>query len=166
MVARRALATTRRIGSAAIVAVALVACGGDDSSQSTSGAVVVTDGVEVVDAWVRPSPPAVESAAFYVTLRLAEGAAATALLEATSDRCAVVVPHASTVADDGVVTMDAALDEQLRLTTEHDIVMGPTGLHLMCLGLVEPLTTGEIVDVELRLAEHDAVVVPVSVERR
>jgi len=144
----------------------LVVAGCGSSDGSSSGRLVAVDGVEVVDAWVRPTPPGTDSAAVYVTIRLADDAAPTALLEATSDRCAVLVPHVTTFDDNGIATMDAALDEQLTLTSEHPITMEPTGLHLMCLGLVDPFADGERFDVAVRLADHAAIDVPVSVERR
>jgi len=135
-------------------------CGGDDEP-----ALLVDDGVAVVDAWVRPSPPTVDDAAFYISLELRDGAD-TALLGATSDRCLVIQPHATAIDDAGVASMGEALDEQLRVTADHDLEMEPNGTHLMCLGLTEALSEGEEIVVTIDLDGHDPIDVPVSVESR
>jgi periplasmic copper chaperone A len=138
---------------------ASAACGGDED------ALVVSDGLAVLDAWTRPSPPTVDEAAIYVTVENRE-APDDRLVGAASDRCVVVTPHLTEVDDDEIARMTEADTDQLGLRAGEAVEMTPNGLHLMCLGLVEPLADGERFDVTLQFAEHHPITVEVSVERR
>lgn len=139
--------------------VGLVACGGGDDP-----AIVESGGLAVLDAWVRPTPPTVSDAAFYVTIENRD-APDDRLIGAGSDACTLVTPHVTEISDD-VASMDEAGDDQLGLRSGESVVMSPNGLHLMCLGLVRPLAAGDEVEVELRFAEHAPIAVPLVVEQR
>lgn len=141
---------------AAVLGVALAGCGGG------SDALVESDGMAVLDAWTRPSPPTVDEAAIYVTIENRD-APDDRLVGAASDRCVVISPHLTTIGDDEVARMTEADADQLGLRTGERVDMTPTGMHLMCLGLVEPLTDGDRFDVTLRFADHAPVDVEVEV---
>lgn len=143
--------TRRRIGSVACVALLVAGCG-------------ASGGVVVVDAWTRPTPPGVDSAAFYVTIEN-RGAAPSRYLGATSPVCAVVVPHLSTF-DDDLASMGDAPSAVLELAAGGRIEMEPNGLHLMCLGLTAPLAEGDEIAVDVELDGADPVVATVIVEQR
>jgi copper(I)-binding protein len=147
-----------------VIGVALVV-GGCGNGDEPASALLVDGGVAVVDAWVRPSPPTADEAAFYISLEL-RGGADTALLAAASDRCLVVQPHATAIDDAGVASMGRALDDQLRITDDHPLEMEPNGTHLMCLGLTGALSEGEEIVVTIDLDGHDPIDVPVRVEQR
>lgn len=139
----------------------LVGCGG--GSPATND-VLVEDGLAVVDAWVRPTPPSLDDAAFYVTIENRD-APDDRLVGASSDRCTLVTPHATVVTDD-IARMSEVDDDLLGLRPGERVTMEPNGVHLMCLGLVDPLVEGEVVDIVLRFAGHDPITVPVVVEQR
>jgi copper(I)-binding protein len=138
----------------------LASCSGGDGADAE----VVIDGIAVHDAWVRPTPPGGDEAAIYVTVGN-ETDAASAILGASSSRCMVVVPHTTTI-DDGIASMGEALDAELALSAGGRVEMEPNGLHLMCLGLDDPLQAGEQFDITLDLAGRDPIDVTVDVEQR
>lgn len=139
----------RMITSAALLALVVVACGGDG-------------GVEVVDAWARPSPEVAASAAFYVSL---DNNADTgdAIVGATSGRCGSIEVH-ETVVDEDVMEMQQV--DELVLPPGETVVMEPGGFHLMCMMVSESLAEGEIVDVDITLRSGSTMTVSVDVEDR
>jgi copper(I)-binding protein len=148
-----------------IVAVALAtasACGGDET---TDAPIVESGGIAVLDAWTRPTPTSSEEAAIYVTIENRAGPD-DRFVGADSERCMVMHPHLTEIDDEGVASMTTADDDQLALTVGGTLTMEPAGLHIMCLGLDEPLAAGDTFDVELRFGDHDPVSVPVAVEQR
>lgn len=78
----------------------------------------------------------------------------------------VVTPHATTIADEGVASMGRALDDQLALPVGAIVAMAPTGLHLMCLGLAEPLVAGGSIELTIGLVGRVPLAVSVAVEQR
>lgn len=140
----------------------LPACGGGGAE---SDALLVDDGLAVLDAWTRPSPPTVDEAAIYVSVEN-RGAPADRLIAADSERCVVVTPHLTELDEDDVARMSEAGGDQLGLGAGERVEMSPTGLHLMCLGLAEPLEDGDRFDLTLRFAEHTPVMVEVQVQQR
>lgn len=148
-------------GAAAVVALLLATAGcgnGDD-------ALLVDGGLAVLDAWTRPSPPTVDEAALYVTIENRD-APADRLIGAESERCVVVTPHLTELDEDDVARMSEADADQLGLGVGESVEMSPNGLHLMCLGLSEPLGDGDRLPLTLRFAEHTPITVEVSVEQR
>ncbi len=148
------------VAASLVAAVMSTSCSGDDATDAD----VVIDGIAVLDAWVRPTPPGSDEAAIYVSVGN-ETDADSAILGASSSRCMVVVPHATTI-DDDVASMGEALDAELALPAGDEVVMEPNGLHLMCLGLDEPLLPGERFDVTLDFAGRSSVDITVHVEQR
>ena len=128
-------------GRAALLGL-LVGCGSGSSGGGD---------IEVTDAWTRPTPATADNAAIYVSL-VNDSGADDQLVGASSDRCALVQPHLTTVDDDGVASMAEAIGTQLELPDGDRLEMAPNGLHLMCIGVSEPFVTGEQFAVELRFA--------------
>lgn len=154
----------RRVAAAA--ALVLAACGGGDGDGSGDNeALVVADGLAVLDAWTRPSPPTVDEAAIYVTVENRD-APDDRLIGASSDRCVVVTPHLTELDEDDVARMSEADADQLGLDRGQQVAMSPTGLHLMCLGLTEPFTDGERFALTLQFSEHTPITVDVHVTQR
>jgi copper(I)-binding protein len=157
-------ALSARLSAGLLAGLVLVAtataCGGQDDD-----ALVVDEGMAVLDAWTRPSPPTVDEAAIYVTVENRD-APDDRLIGASSDRCVVVTPHLTEFDDDDVARMTAAGGDQLGLRAGERVEMTPIGLHLMCLGLVEPFAEGDRFDVTLQFSERAPMTVAVSVEQR
>ena len=145
---------------------ALAACaGGDDGGGDAAGALVVADGMAVLDAWTRPSPPTVDEAAIYVTVENRD-APDDRLIGASSDRCVVVTPHLTEFGDDQVARMTEAEADQLGLGAGERVEMTPLGMHLMCLGLADPFVDGERFALTLLFSDHAPIPVEVQVEHR
>ena len=138
------------------------ACSGDDGE---AGTVVESGGIAILDAWVRPTPPGSDNAAFYVTIENRD-APDDRLIGATSDRCMVVTPHVTELDADDVATMRNAPGDLLDLAEGQRVAMEPLGLHLMCLGLDAVLTTEDEPAVTLRFAEREPLTVRLVVEQR
>lgn len=153
---------TPALVGAALLALAGCGAGGDGGR---GDALVVSDGMAVLDAWTRPSPPTVDEAAIYVTVENRD-APDDRLIGASSDRCVVVTPHLTEFDDDQVARMTEAEADQLGLGTGERVEMTPIGMHLMCLGLAEPFVDGERFALTLRFSEHAPIPVEVQVEQR
>lgn len=118
--------------------------------------------IEISDAWARPSPGVADTAAFYVSL-VNQGDVDDVLLGAESDRCADAQLHES-VMEEGTMSMSHL--PSIVLTAGSDLEMAPAGIHVMCMGVTEPLTVGESVSVTLTFEQSGDLTVSVPVEDR
>lgn len=118
----------------------------------------------VTGAWTRPTPPGSDEAAIYLTIRNGTDAA-DRVVAASSPACMVVTPHLTEITD-GVSQMSESGGDQLDMDPGAELVMEPNGLHLMCLGLVEPLANGDSTEVTISFANAPAITADVSVEQR
>ena len=123
---------------------------------------VGTGGLEVTDAWARPSPSVSDAGALYVTISN-DGSEDDVLLSTQTDRCGTSQLH-NTVMEDGVMSMVHV--ESLVVPSGGALLMEPGGLHVMCMGLTQPLEVGETFDVTLTFAEAGDRNIEVSVEDR
>ena len=103
------------------------------SSSSSSSSLAISDG------WSRPTPPITNVAAFYFVIENATGEDAS-LVAASSEACAQMEVHES-VLEDAIMGMGAV--EGVPVGAGQRVAFEPNGLHLMCLGLVEPVESGE-----------------------
>lgn len=99
--------------------------------------------VDVADAWVRATVPGQQTAGAYMTLRSTTDAR---LVGASSPVAKVVEIHEMKV-DGGVMSMRAI--EKLDLPAGHAVTLSPGGYHVMLMGLVQPLKSGERVPLTL-----------------
>lgn len=149
--------------STALLLAFAAGCGGGGD---TGDAIVVSDGLAVVDAWVRPTPTGVNEAAVYITIENRD-APTDRLIGVSSDRCMVMTPHLTVITDEiASMTETDADDDQLALEVGGAVEMEPNGLHAMCLGLADPFELGQRFDVVLQFSDHDPVQTPVVVEDR
>ncbi len=118
------------------------ACGAQRAELSHSGSVGNGE-LTLTDAWIRPTPPIANVGAFYLTITN-EGSEDARVVAASSPRCAEIEIHQTTIVD-GVASMSAAAPGELELAPGDDLVFEPTGLHVMCLGLDEPIEEGQSV---------------------
>jgi copper(I)-binding protein len=148
---------------AGLAALALVGCGG--SSGDALDATIVSDGFAVSEAWTRPSPPGVSEAAIYLSIENRE-APDDRFIGSVSDRCVVMHPHLTDIDGAGVASMVTVEGDQLAIPSGGTLDMEPNALHVMCLGLEEPLELGDTFEIELQFSNHDPVSVPVVVTNR
>ncbi|MDJ0767576.1 MAG: copper chaperone PCu(A)C [Ilumatobacter sp.] len=148
-------------------ALASGACGSSsDAPTARDGEIAAEVGGFVVrDVWTRPTPPGSDEAAIYLTIENRD-APDDRFVGSVSDRCMAMHPHLTTIDDDGVASMTDAGEDRLAVPAGGSLVMAPTALHVMCLGLTGPLEAGDTFGIELRFAEHEPVVVEVDVEQR
>ncbi len=141
----------------------LAGCG-EATGAAPAGLPTSATGVRVAGAWIRPTPPITNVAAFY--LRVENGGSdADRVVAASSPRCAEIEIHQTTTVD-GVASMSLASDEQLSVEPGHDLVFEPNGLHVMCLGLDEPVVEGEAVPLTVQLEIAGSLTVDAVAENR
>ncbi len=138
------------LATAAVVLTA-AACGSDDPVSTT-------------DMWARPTTPDATNAAFYGTLTN-NTEELVSLEDGYSRFCERIELHRSSSVD-GVASMATADASDLLIAPGQSMTFEPVGLHVMCVGLVEPLVEGAPVSLELTFAETGAFVTEVAVEQR
>ncbi len=123
-----------------------------------------TETFEVSDPWARPTAPGAEMGAIYF---VADNGTDVddALVAATSPWCDEIELH-TTDTRDGVMSMYPATDEQLVVPAGGELVAEPGGLHLMCVGLTQPIVEGEPVEVTVTFATAGDVALTASAEHR
>ncbi|WP_242469638.1 SCO family protein [Rhabdochromatium marinum] len=98
------------------------------------------------DVYARAVPPGQQNSAVFMRLRNPTQQPL-ALIGASSSVAQVVELHTH-VQQDGVMKMRRI--EQIPIPVQGEAVLQPGGLHLMLIGLKQPLTVGDAVDVQLR----------------
>jgi copper(I)-binding protein len=135
----------------------LTACSADDSE---SGSAAPT--LSVTDAWTRAVAPGGESAittAVYFTIENDSGAD-DQLLSVTTAVAEAAEMHGSTITN-GVMQMRRA--QTVELPAGETVVFEPGGLHVMLIGVREPLEAGDRIDLELTFAQSGTMTVTVEV---
>jgi copper(I)-binding protein len=156
----------RTVASAALLLLGLAAaCGDGDDPNDGAPTETVVDGMAVRGAWARPTAPGIGETAIYLEVENL-GAPDDRILGATATRCATIVPHQTTIDDDGVASMPGILGDELHLPAGRTVAFEPLGLHLMCLGLGDTLEQGDVFELTLRFDAHEPMTVPVIVDQR
>jgi len=130
-----------RIGVA--IAVILSGCGEDGA---TAQAAVRAGDLTVTDVWMRPTPDAPETAAIYMTIDNA-GADPDRLVAANAAPCPTTGFH-ETVEQDGVARM-RPIAGGIAVAPGSTVILGPSGIHVMCFDVTGELAAGDSVPVEL-----------------
>ncbi len=159
---------------AALLAIVLVvtACGGDDAAGADAGPTREVGGtddesaaaatISVTDAWMRPAPAGSATTALYMAISN-DGDDIDVLRTATITGCAMTELHMTTMEDD-VMTM-SPLPDGITVTPDTTIVLGPGGIHVMCIGVETGFTEGDRATLELGFDGAGAVVVEAQVRR-
>ena len=148
----------RVLAASLVLAVLGTGCGGD----AAGGDAVQAGDVGVSSAWVRPSPGGDTTTAFYLTIDNT-GVEADRLVAATSPVCAEAELHES-AQQDGVMQM-RPLTEGIAVPAGASIVLGPAGLHVMCLGVTETLESGQTAPLTLRFERAGTITVDADVRQ-
>jgi len=137
--------------SLAIALVAtMAACGGDT-------------GIEIADAWGRPSPSVATAGAFFMTITN-NGTENDALIGADSPACGTVELHESFMNDEGAMAMQPVAGGRIALPAGGSAELKQGGLHIMCINKLEDFTEGA--ELELTLEFENAGDMPLDVEIR
>jgi len=142
---------SRFLASATLAVLILTGCGDD-------GTMVIEQ------VWARPTAPTATNAAFYGTITN-QTTSHDRLIAMSSPVCESIELHRSSMTD-GVMSMRPAEAWENEVLGDHPLVLQPGGLHLMCVGLSEPLVAGESTEVELTFTNFGSVVVDIAIEDR
>ena len=134
--ARRAIVLSLAVG-------ALSACGGDDGSAGAGG------GVTITDAWARTTPPGTTVGAVYFT---ATSELDDALVGAAVDPDVAATATLHSTTTDGAGTTSMAALESLDVPANGELVLEPTGNHVMLVDLAGPLEEGDTFELTLSFA--------------
>jgi periplasmic copper chaperone A len=115
-------------------------------------------GIRVVDAWSRPTPPGIDVGVAYFTIRN-EGKG-DRLLRVSSSVAKRAELHASSVKN-GVVRMEGL--DSVDVASGAPTAFEPSGRHVMLVGLKHPLKEGEVFPLVLTFANAGPVEVRVRV---
>jgi len=121
-----------------------------------------TSEITIADSWARATPPGAESAAFYGVVTNLSGES-DQLVGVSSPQCEMAQIHETTHSD-GVAGMAPAGADLLSLNDGEKLTLEPGGLHVMCMGVSEPLVEGADVQVEFKFEKMGSVefVLPVQ----
>jgi len=117
------------------------------------------DAPVVTDAWARATPPGTTVGAAYLTIQ--GGTRADRLVDASSDRAAMVHLHAVEESD-GVSKMRGI--EAVEVPAGQRVTLAPRSTHLMLMGLDGPLVAGQTFVVTLRFERAGELPVTVTVK--
>jgi copper(I)-binding protein len=118
-------------------------------------------GIQVTDAWARPSVGPGKTTAAYMTIAN-DSASDDVLKGVRSPKVKVVEVHQTTVTPDGVMQM-RKVEDGLPIPAGGSLALQPGGAHLMLIGLEEPLQPGDQVMLTLEFAKAAPLEVAVPV---
>ncbi len=158
----RSRAATRSLVATLAATFLLAACGSDSQSAATTAA-SATPSINVSSVWARTSPKVAGAGALYFTVDNA-GGVDDALVAAHVDPSIAmsaelhetVAVEPSTPATAGGMTtaagepmMEMRPVDRIVVPAHGSVALAPGGYHIMMMGLVEPLTVGNKVEVTL-----------------
>jgi copper(I)-binding protein len=108
---------------------------------------ISAQGVQVVDAWSRPTPPGIDVGVAYFTIRNA--GKTDRLLRAASPAAKSAELHVSAMKD-GVMTMKPL--GPVEVSAGKAVSFEPSGQHVMLMGLKKPLKEGDVFPLTLTFA--------------
>ncbi len=123
---------------------------------ATIGTVACSEdaGIEISDAWGRPSPSVATAGAFFMTITN-NGAEDDALVAATSPACGTVELHESFMNEEGAMAMQPVPGGEITLPAGGSVVLEPGGLHVMCIDKLQDFTEGADLELTLRFQNAD-----------
>jgi copper(I)-binding protein len=119
------------------------------------------EGVSILDAWARMTPPGAPNGAIYLTVN--DSGAPDRLLGASAPVAAMVEVHVSKMVN-GVMEMLPA--GPMPVTQDKPLVLAPGGYHIMLMGLKQQLKPGDSFPVTLRFEKAGDVTAAVTVRAR
>lgn len=122
------------------------------------GACGAREGIEVREAWARPSTQGANSAVYFVIQN--RSAETDELVGAVSDAAEAVEIHESKMEGD-VMTMNRV--EAVALAPSEKVEFEPGGLHVMLIGLKRDLKAGDEIEVTLQFKNSPALTVRATV---
>ena len=121
----------------------------------------VAAGVVAEEAYIRLLPPTQKVTGAFMVLKN-HSAENRAVVSAQSDVSASMELHTH-VHDNGVMRMRQV--EKIDVPAQGEAVLKPGGLHMMLIGLKQPLTLGQIVDIKLSFDDGSSDVIQAEVKK-
>lgn len=134
------------------IIVLLMACedAGQESAKANQAA---STPIEIIEPWLRKMPPGISNTAGFMTIKNHTGKPL--ILEDVSlDWARMGMIHESKVVD-GMATME----HQEQLVIEDSLEFKPGGLHIMIMGIKQPLVDGQDYNIFLHFAEREPLAV-------
>ncbi len=127
----------------------LAACGGDNApaapakenapqDQTGSAETAPEPGIEIYNAWSRPTPDMVTTGIVYMTIKN-NGSQADRLIAAKTPASKVVELHDTDIDDNGVMRMRMVKGGYIEVLPGGEASLEPAGMHVMLIDLTEPL---------------------------
>ncbi|NUQ36770.1 MAG: copper chaperone PCu(A)C [Caldilineales bacterium] len=135
-------------------ALLLTACAGATDTDTATAGVVVSE------IWARQAPAGGNSAAYMILHN--HGAADDALIGASTDICHSVELHETQMEND-VMKMRPVAGQRIPIPANGQVELQPGGLHIMFMGLKQPLEPGARFDLTLTFANAPAQTLSVEV---
>lgn len=129
-----------------IAGTALIACSGG--------------GMQVTDAWARPSMGMDRAGAAYLVVSNESGKD-DALIGVASPAAATAELHETTTTSDGTTAMSPVAE--IPVPAGGSVTLAPGGYHIMLISLVEPLVAGQKIDITLTFRQAGEVKVTAEV---
>lgn len=177
--------TRLAIAGLAIATMGLAACGDDDSSNTDSTEMTNVEELAITGQWARTSPSATTMGAAYMTITSPTddallGASVDASIAAsvelhemvmandmTGDSMSEDMDHSSmdSTMDSGDMSGEMKMQQVMRieLPANTPVALEPGGYHIMLIGLVKPLETGQTISITLTFENAGEVAVEVPV---
>jgi copper(I)-binding protein len=122
----------------------------------------VAAGIQISEAWARPTPPAAQVGAVYFSVTNRGGKDDQLLAVTTAASGSVEIHETQTV--NGVMQMRPVTS--IICPAGATVKVSPGGLHVMLLGLKQPLVEGSRIELILRFRDAGSINVQVPVESR
>lgn len=116
--------------------------------------------ITIIEAWGRPAPNSAMIGAFYLIIR--NKGAADRLVSAESEACGSVEIHETSLSSDGLMSM-RPLGDGLEIPAGEEVVLGPGGLHVMCIEKKADFTTGNKINLTLNFKTSGSTTVEVEI---
>jgi len=115
--------------------------------------------LQITEPWARESPPTMTNGAVYMTLTNT-GSETDRLLEGSGEVAETIELHTH-IMENHVAKMRKV--ESIEVATGQPTVLQPGGLHIMLIGLKQPLTAGQTFPLTLRFEKAGEIPVEVTV---
>ena len=106
-------------------------------------------GIEVADAWGRPSPSVAITGAFFMTITN-NGTENDMLIGVASPACGATELHESFMNDEGALAMRPMTGGPIAIPAGASAVLEPGGLHVMCLDKLQDFAEGAQLELTLQ----------------
>jgi uncharacterized protein YcnI len=139
----------------------LALVGDEEKHEHTAKAAAAVGPIEIDAPWSRPVASAGGNGAGYMKITN-KGTEADVLLEVSSDAAGRVEVHETSIDDKGVASMHKV--DKIELKSGQSIELKPAGMHVMFIGLKEPLKEGGVLKAKLKFKNAGEVEVAFAVK--